>query len=306
MEILSFGNKIRVGEYKIHSRFNSAVNFISGDTFVFVVNESVGAGPVNIVVNGIIPQSLESVEIEDSCIKLADTKYNIGSIMRYDSSIDLSKYDYELFALNLGIVEKVVVEKAPGKSLSFLLKKGEQEGFSGFEAECRRIFKAGAEQVLYGDVITGVKMIRGLGPGLTPSGDDFNSGLLIALNLVKKTSNCHPRGSGDPMFVWHSPACHSREESTPTCRGGNPFDDIENLISRVYTAAKGKNLFTNSFLQCAASGNVFIKFRKLLNALLHSNVKEIINSTELVMSMGETSGADQLTGFLIGMKRFLK
>jgi hypothetical protein len=77
-------------------------------------------------------------------------------------------------------------------------------------------------------------------------------------------------------------------------------------ITQVYQAAIGKNLFTNSFLSCAANGNLFYKFRKLIRTLQFTNVKEIINSTELVMTMGETSGADQLTGFLIGMKRFLK
>jgi hypothetical protein len=81
--------------------------------------------------------------------------------------------------------------------------------------------------------------------------------------------------------------------------------DAGMTIMQVYEAARGKNLFTNSFLSCAAKGHLFFKFRELMNALVYSNVGEIINNTELVLTMGKTSGADQLTGFLIGMKRFL-
>jgi len=41
-------------------------------------------------------------------------------------------------------------------------------------------------KILSGNILLGVGSIKGLGPGLTPAGDDFNSGLLIALNLVEK------------------------------------------------------------------------------------------------------------------------
>jgi hypothetical protein len=198
----------------------------------------------------------------------------------------------------LGIVERVVVEKAPLQSLSFLLEKKETtlpsfvEG--DFEGECRRIIKAGVDQILYGDIITGVRMIKGLGPGLTPSGDDFNSGLLIAMNLV---NNIHDRINQPLRF---------RKTSEVSERRLFRKTSEVSIIDQVYNAAKGKNLFTNSFLSCASNGYLFYKFRELISALQFSNVKEIINSTELVLTTGETSGADQLTGFLIGMKRFLK
>ena len=274
MEIMSFGNQIRNGEYKVHSRFSSAINFISGDSFVYVVNESVGAGPVNIVVNEVIPREIDSLEVGDTHFKFNGVEFNFNPAKCYDSAIDILDYDHDLFVKNLGIVESIVVEKGPEKSLSFLLENKNVECRNKFEEECRRIIKEGVDQILYGDIITGVKMIKGLGPGLTPSGDDFNSGLLIAMNVVNRLEEWNPAFAA--------------------------------MTNRVYEAAKGKNLFTNSFLSCAANGYLFYKFRELIRALQFTKVKEIINSTELVMTMGETSGADQLTGFLIGMKRFLK
>jgi hypothetical protein len=286
MEILSFGNQLHTGEFTIHSRFSSALNFMSGDTFAFVVNESVGSGPLNIVINGFVPDSVNSLKIEDSCIKLDGKEFRFESNKRYDSTVDFSKYGHDLFVKNLGIVEKVVVEKATPQSLSFLLSD-ENVSMGGFHGEVRRIIKSGVEQILYGNLISGVKMIKGLGPGLTPSGDDFNSGLLIAMNVVKKIGELKQTEEWIP-----APTGRSRLFAGMT-------------IMQVYEAARGKNLFTNSFLLCAAKGHLFFKFRKLMSALVHSNVGEIINNTELVLTMGETSGADQLTGFLIGMKRFL-
>ena len=275
MEIISIGNQLRRGEYIIHSRFKSAINFISGDNFVFVVNESVGAGPVNIVINGEVPLGADLLEVGETHLRLNGIEFGFDYGCRYDSKIDMSSYNNELFTRNLGIVERTVIEKAPEKSLAYLLGGRIEEGFGSFDKECRRKIRAGAEQILYGDLIGGVRMIKGLGQGLTPSGDDFNSGLLIAMNVVE-----------------HRPLRFRKTSEV-------------NIIDQVYNAAKGKNLFTNSFLECAASGNLFYKFRELIRALQIANVKEIINSTELVMTMGETSGSDQLTGFLIGMKRFL-
>jgi hypothetical protein len=331
IEIMSYGNQLCTGEYKIHSRFNSAVNFISGDTFVFVVNESVGAGPVNIVVNGIVPQSVDFLKIEDTCFKINGAEFGFESGKRYDPFININDFAYERVVKNLEIVERGVIEKGSQQSLSYLLLHEEKqppfppllrgtkttksfgirENEKSFEEECRRIFRAGADQVLYGDVLTGVKMLKGLGPGLTPSGDDFNSGLLIAMNVIKQIYELEivpgnreewiPAFAG--MTIRDLGMTDMVESTTPRLRRP-PL--LRGIIESVYEAARGKNPFTNSFLLCASKGQLFFKFRELINAVLNSEYNKIIKNTELVLTMGETSGADQLTGFLIGMKRFLK
>jgi len=333
MEIMSFGNQIRSGEYKIHSTFRSAINFISGDKFVFVVNERIGPGPVNIVINGIVPESIDSLKVEESCLKFNNVEYGFESGRSYNSAIGISEYNHEVFVRNLRIVEETVFEKAPAKSLAFLVSdiwgqfgnttipltsfaKGEfeelplspnrdcEENIGAFELECRRKIRMGAAQILFGELISGVKMIKGLGPGLTPSGDDFNSGLLIAMNVVERIEEMTSE-HGIPAFAgMKGESAGMTDEILRFAQ--NDKETTRGILESVYEAARGKNLFTNAFLECAANGNVFYKFRELIRALQFTNVKEIINNTELVMTMGETSGADQLTGFLIGMKRFLK
>ena len=272
IKLISYGNQLCSGKYKLHSKFTSAVNFISGDTFVFVVSESVGPGPLNIVIKGIVPMSVNSLEIEDGCLYLNDTKLEFDARKLYDPSLYLLEFDYNNFIRNLGFLENSVKKLSPLHSLAFVLDSGRRSEFtSSFESEYIKRIDFGVQEILFGNIIMGVGFIKGLGPGLTPAGDDFNSGILIALNLVEKI-----------------------------CRW-----DMQKSIKQIWQEAIGSNLFTNTFLLCASRGLLFNKFRELLNAVLYSDENTIIKNTESVLSIGETSGADQLVGFLIGMKRFL-
>jgi hypothetical protein len=272
IELVSYGNQLCSGKYKIHSKFTSAVNFIFGDTFVFVVSESVGPGPLNIVIKGIVPMSVNSLEIEDGFLYLNDTKLEIDSRKLYDPLLYLHEFDHNNFIRNLGFLENSVKKLSPPQSLVFVLDPGRRSEFtSSFEYEYVKRIDLGVQEILFGNILIGVGSIKGLGPGLTPAGDDFNSGILIALNLVEKICRC----------------------------------DMQKSIKLVWQEAVGSNLFTNAFLLCASQGLLFNKFRELLNAVLYSDENIIIKNTESVLSIGETSGADQLVGFLIGMKRFL-
>ena len=114
--------------------------------------------------------------------------------------------------------------------------------------------------------------MRGLGPGLTPSGDDLISGLLIALNMLQALQ----------------------------------LGDYLQEIELIHQTAEGNNPFTNAFLQCAAKGQVNEKFKWSIESLLQGGEYEINRNLNLVLNMGETSGADQAVGFLTGLKRFLQ
>ena len=256
----------------MHSKFNSAVNFISGDAFVFVVCESVGPGPLNIVIKGIVPVSVNSLEIQEGCLYLNDTKIDFDARKLYDPIIYLQEFDYNNFISNLGFLENSVRKLSPSYSLSFVLDPERRSEFtSSFELEYVKRIDLAVQEILFGNIFKGIGLIKGLGPGLTPAGDDFNSGILIALNLIEKI-----------------------------CRS-----DLQQSVKLVWQEAVGSNLFTNAFLLCASHGLLFNKFRELLNAVLYSDENIIIKKTRSVLSIGETSGADQLVGFLIGMKRFL-
>jgi Protein of unknown function (DUF2877) len=272
IELVSYGNQLCSGKYKLHSKFNSAVNFISGDTFVFVVSESVGSGPLNIVIKGIVPMSVNSLEIADRCMYLNNAKLDFDVDKLYNPVMYLQDFDYNNFIWNLGFLESSIKKISPKYSLTFLLDPERRSEFSSsFELEYVKRIDLGVREILFGNILSGIKIIKGLGPGLTPAGDDFNSGLLIALNLIEKISS----------------------------------SNMQDSIELIYQEAVGSNLFTNAFLRCASRGLLFYKFHELVNAVLYSDQYIVLSKTESVLSIGETSGADQLVGFLIGMKRFL-
>ena len=269
--IASHGNQIRCGKYELHSKFRSAVNFVSKSDFVFLVNENIGAGPINIVLHGIEMDSLRTLVVENDCLFLNNEKFFFTDSATYNPWFELSDFDIDKFQLNLLFFESALIEYSSPKSLAFLLSERRKGEFaSQFEIECINRFEDGIRKFLSNDYLSGIKILKGLGQGLTPSGDDFNSGVLIAMNLLQKITNI----------------------------------EYSRTINQIFQTAIGENQFTNVFLKCAARGLLFEKIKKLVQSLVYFDEGEIIESTKRVLTSGETSGADQAVGFLFGLKRF--
>ena len=114
-------------------------------------------------------------------------------------------------------------------------------------------------------------MMKGSGTGLTPSGDDFITGLLAALYIYENITG------------------------------------ISSLKKRqkIYEIAKGENYISNTFLYYAAKGFFFERFKNFVISLFLLDEKEISINTKLVLSIGNTSGADIITGFLMTLNKLL-
>jgi hypothetical protein len=273
IEIVSHGNQIRRGKYYLHSKFTSAVNFCSDDSFVFVVNKEVGSGPLNIVVQGVTVDSVSSLEVSSDGFYLNGDKFCFDELKIYDSNLQISDFSEKKFKHNLSFFESTLIEFSPPKSLAFLLDESRKKEFrSSFEIEYITRCQNAVRLFLSDDFLSGIKIIRGLGPGLTPSGDDFISGVLIALNLQS--------------MIYSS--------------------DNSNIIEQIYKTVESENHFTTTFLRCSAKGFLLEKFKRLIDSLLNGNEDEIIQNTRLLFTIGATSGADQAVGFLLGIKRFIQ
>ncbi len=122
----------------------------------------------------------------------------------------------------------------------------------------------GVKLIWAGQIIRGVKRLKGCGFGLTPSGDDFIAGLLFGLNVIQQARN----------------------------------KDLGWLIAGVYEASRGENIFSETFLKLAREGRAFEKFKKLIWALNYGDEKQVKKSATELISVGATSGADLMTGFL--------
>ncbi len=115
----------------------------------------------------------------------------------------------------------------------------------------------------------GIKKLKGLGFGLTPSGDDFNAGLLSALNLWELTSG----------------------------------EDLTKLKKSVFGAAKGKNPLSNSFLALARDGCFFERLKELILSLGGEDEDRVRAAAKPLIAHGETSGSDLGVGFLLTMQK---
>lgn len=117
----------------------------------------------------------------------------------------------------------------------------------------------------------GVEALAGLGPGLTPAGDDFLLGVLVGVFATAVTA---PAAS----------------PSLPVAEAGATI---------LETAAGRTNLLSAAWLQYAAHGLIGQSWHRLLYALSDCDSPSIRRAADRLLAVGATSGADALTGFLL-------
>ncbi|KZE52192.1 hypothetical protein AV540_09955 [Brevibacillus parabrevis] len=112
----------------------------------------------------------------------------------------------------------------------------------------------------------------GLGPGLTPSGDDY----LVGLCIVYKMQNI-------PCYL----SCHFFEKVVELSRG------LTNEISSIT-------------LKKAANGKVRESLVDLLRCLTQGSREELLPALEKVVGIGSSSGTDMALGLICGLERNLE
>jgi hypothetical protein len=127
-------------------------------------------------------------------------------------------------------------------------------------------------------VISKASSILGLGPGLTPSCDDFLAGLILGLTIGGKL--LQEKRNSELRFY--------RKVSAEICR-----------------VAKGKTtIYSQTFLNQARRGEGPRAVVELIHSLLTKNPNHVAAISKTVINMGETSGADIAIGIYYGI-RFL-
>ena len=116
------------------------------------------------------------------------------------------------------------------------------------------------------------KPLIGLGPGLTPSGDDFLGGMLFAL--------------------WHLNSAYPSQFRHDT-------DSIGNLLEY---ASSQTNQISYAILTDFTIGQGPLPFHDLVEAMLTGRpISKILDCVRLVIAIGHSSGWDMLAGFILGM-----
>jgi len=127
-------------------------------------------------------------------------------------------------------------------------------------------------------VINGALSILGLGPGLTPSCDDFLTGLILSLNLGGKALIKDRR---------------------------KQLSFYQRVSDEIRRAAKGKTtIYSQTLLDQARRGEGPKAVIELIHSLLTKDPSRVAAVSKTVIEMGETSGADIAIGVYYGI-RFL-
>lgn len=121
-------------------------------------------------------------------------------------------------------------------------------------------------------IATAAAQLAGLGPGLTPSGDDFLAGVMVGMQVGKKGEE----------------------------RGQPPFAICHLLFA---AAAPRTTRLSRAFLRAASRGYVDERWHVLLTALCGDDPAALVRAARSVLAFGASSGLDMLTGFLWQMER---
>jgi len=270
----SYGDNLKKGDYQCHSRFKRAVNFSNGHSMVALVDRAVGPGPRHIIISGLDMQKVEHLAISDDWLLLDDRHIPFGSSCRYDSRMDLDgAINRERFDANLHYFEHCLGEVGVPKSLTFLLEQKRKTRWrSALEKSMATRFCEGSRMVFSPDFLPGIKMLTGLGFGLTPSGDDFIGGVLLALHC------------GQRIFK----------------------RDFSPAIRAALKLAIGKNPFSNTMLVYAGEGRAIGKIKDLLAALVYGEEEEICHCATKLQTIGHSSGIDFGIGILLTFKKLIR
>ena len=268
MELINLGTALVNGKYFLHSKFKSVHNYSDNNTIISLVQSEIGKGPSNIVVKKL-------PKIAEENLFLGDGKLIIGEETMKISSYNPEKIEniypnsLDQLQLNTEILFKNTQFKA--KSLGFIFSPADESFFKSiFEKAFVQRVKDIMQDFSSKNLQLIAKNMRGIGFGLTPSGDDFNCGMLYGFHYVKNLFN----------------------------------KDFVTIIEEYYLNAIGTNLISNTFLKSAYQGLCYESFYNLLLALKKNNKQQVLFHLEEVLDSGHSSGSDMLTGFLYCIDKF--
>jgi len=269
----SYGDFIVPGEYRRNSRFSHAANYLFGKHLVSLVDPFIGAGPLNIVVEHETHHNIDRVIVGHEKVIFDDCTYACTTAIRYDSSLPiLSLSDLQLIKNNLPTFKRILKDCALAKSIAFLFDEPEElNSPSSFESLLKKRFHKGTKLIGEGRVLEAVRTMRGLGFGLTPSGDDFISGFVLGLNLQQI-----------------------------------PLKNVfQNLINDIFVIAQSENPLSRAWLQCSIKGRVFEKMKQVIRALGQRDLNELLRAVHRLLTVGSTSGIDMAVGLVFGMENMV-
>ena len=274
----------RLGEVLVSFRRSCYLQTCAGEVFC-LADEGLGRGPLTISVR--LPEQADlpalgvlektPCQLEDDHLRVATLVLELGGVEVWAPPVPSNFADKLLFRRTRELtthISSLVPADGLGPLLPHLqtLASGQYlaiDQLAPVSALAATAIQDLANGLVAGDVIrteAGARGLLGLGPGLTPSGDDLLVGLLLALHAAR--SYMAPPLS--EVVVAHAPL-------------------MTGIISE-------------SMLKQASLGFGNEASHQLINALFEGQPEdEVLRKVDALTSVGHTSGWDTLAGILLGL-----
>ena len=252
-----------------------ACNVLAEDGTVFsIVTTTVGDGPFNIVLDAVnfsdYAADDATVRIDPGRIWLGDLEIHLASARIWEPRFNWASFlgGQETLSHSTDKLKDLLVEKAPDESfVSLIYPRGPSVG--KIEAQVLQSAQEPAHTLITGLLDQGEDLCRasarslaGLGVGLTPDGDDFMMGCILA--------------------YWAQ-------------RAGQGVEKVVSWI--VQEAAPRTTPISAAWLRAAGRGESSAHWHELLRAILAENENKLRDTAGAIIQQGHTSGASALAGF---------
>jgi hypothetical protein len=235
---------------------------------VALVGEALPPGPFTVVAEGAPPFSALAVgapvtATADS-LQIGDLTVDLAAVACWNATLAPWTGDRDHLRGHLEVLRQLLADSAPSGGLAPLaLHPDADSPLAPAVRPALRTLAAGLRDGVPEAVARAAHRLAGLGPGLTPSGDDILTGCLLALSL------------------WPG-------------RGGV---DLRPLI--VARAVPRTTRISAAYLTAAGRGEAGRDWHVLRDALAGPDPDAVRRSASQVMALGETSGSDMLGGFVL-------
>ncbi|PAE42662.1 DUF2877 domain-containing protein [Bacillus sp. 7884-1] len=262
----------------VHSTFNRTFNikcFENGDLYTIACNR-LDNGPNTLIVDidNMKPMKIEAndrVRVEENLLYIGDQlTISIDKACKWESVLPTYPCNVEILKRNLMKMKDFINIHGVGGGMKknvITLNLFETEVSNMLENRTLLLLNELLNDRISSALPHAVSLL-GLGPGLTPSGDDFLTGLFTIFNM-----------KNSPFYPYRS--------------------FCEDVLKKAKTLTNDISYMT---LKKAAIGKVRESIISLLNALLIENDEDLNLSLNKLLNIGSSSGTDIALGIVFGME----
>ena len=270
--INSFGDFLKPGIYQFHSGFDHIDNFVNQQgEFVSLAADISFLAPNSIIINDFISSKYTTIIIDNDFILINNQKLILVKELQYNSVFEYPEITYPMLENKINLFINLYASEFPQKSLFFLLYATNKQYFTSAFEKAFMQQMAFAFSLFQSQLCESIKAFKSRGGGLTPSGDDFIAGVLFGIDFLEKL--------------------YEKDFS-------NLKTDIYNISKGLSTGQASNNLFSNNMLRLSYHAKYFKRLQDFLNAFFYLPLNDVNPAFKQLIAVGDTSGADLLTGFL--------